>query len=80
MLALAALKLDAAIWQINSIHYEAPHLVFGYDDGKRAAQLAHLNNGNLRIVDQHSAYFTLENSASSDDELLAVCKSVLRTQ
>jgi transcription-repair coupling factor (superfamily II helicase) len=72
------LKLDAAHWQLNSIHQEERYLVFGFCDRSRVQQLAKTTGGALRIVDQRSAYLTLPTEVTRPDAILEVAKSVLR--
>jgi transcription-repair coupling factor (superfamily II helicase) len=78
MLSLAALKLDAAIWRINSIRMEGRYLVFGYTDRGRIEQLSRLKKGKLRVVDGESAYATLAKGAVDSERILRAVKSVLR--
>jgi transcription-repair coupling factor (superfamily II helicase) len=79
LLVLARLRLEAAAWEIDSIHLERPYLVFGYTDRRRADQLARSSKGRLRIVDQRSLYCTLADAAANPDEMIGVARSVLRS-
>ena len=78
MLALAASRIDAALWQIQSIHMEDHYLVFTYSDRDRIQQLSRLRGGRLRVVDEQSAYVDLPKGNVDPDELLDEVKSVLR--
>jgi transcription-repair coupling factor (superfamily II helicase) len=78
MLALAELKLDAAVWQIAGIHVEDFYLVFEYTQASRIKQLAKLTQGALRVVDGRSAYYTLAARNMPPDAIIAAAKSVLR--
>ena len=68
-----ALKIDAAVWQIRSIHIEDNYLVFGYADRSRAEQLVRQSKM-LRIVDEESIYLTLpaELSDPSKDDAMKI--------
>jgi transcription-repair coupling factor (superfamily II helicase) len=78
MLALTEVKIDAAVWQIISIHIENQYLVFKYAQRGRIEQLAKLNKGGLRVVDEQSAYLTIPRGSIDPDTILALAKSVLR--
>jgi hypothetical protein len=78
MLTLAELKIDAAVWLVSGIHVEDFYLVFDYANAGRIKQLAKLNRGALRVVDEHSAYFTLPARNMAPDAIIAAAKSVLR--
>jgi transcription-repair coupling factor (superfamily II helicase) len=78
MLALAALRIDAAVWQINSVHMEDHYLVFEYTDRARIEQLSRYSHARLRIVDQRSAYLPMPKGITDCDEILQQAKSVLR--
>lgn len=80
MLDLVSLKVDAAIWQIESIFLEGRFLVFRYTDRARITQLAKLTKGRLRVVDGQSAYFDTDQGASNPDQVYAAARSVLRTE
>ncbi len=78
LLALASLRIDAAIWQIDTIRMEEGYLVFDYQDSSRIKQLAKLRNGQLRVVDQRSAYWKLNERDQDPDAILEDAESVLR--
>jgi transcription-repair coupling factor (superfamily II helicase) len=74
---LAELKLDAAIWQIKSIHVEGENVVFRYTGRPRAEQLARRQPG-LRLVDETSLYLKAPQEVGDPAAILAAVKSVLR--
>ncbi len=75
---LAVVKLEAAVWQINSIFIDDKYLGFRYDNKLRIEQLAAAHRGRLRVVDDHSAYITLKSAENDPDRLLALVKSILQ--
>jgi hypothetical protein len=75
---LAALKIDAAVWQIREIHLEDDYVVFVYDDGGRMRQLVKLQSRPLRIADNSSAYLPVSRADMTPDALLELVQSVLR--
>ena len=80
MLSLVELKIEAAIWQIVSISLEdqdgSPYLVFQCADEGRIRQLSRLRRGQLRVVDDRSAYLPL--AAGMTEAVLDQAQSVLR--
>jgi transcription-repair coupling factor (superfamily II helicase) len=78
MLTLAELKIDAAVWQLASVHLENHYLVFDYLNRGRIGQLAKRHAGNLRVVDEQSAYYPLPERNMKPDAIIALAKSVLR--
>lgn len=78
LIALAELRLDAAVWQISAIYVEEDYLVLSYLDRRRVEQLARTGGGRLRIVDDRSAYLPVGKEVSSPDKILSLAKSVLR--
>ena len=78
MLRLAQLKTEAAFWQLDQIHLEAPYLVLRYTDRGRANQLVRGKPGELRIVDEQSIYTTLTPDVLADaDAIIETALSVL---
>jgi len=77
MLALAELKIDAAIWQIDEIRMEDGAVVLGYTNRARIEQLAEKCGRKLRIVDGRNVYLVFKNRAADPDRILAAVKSVL---
>lgn len=78
MLQLARIKLEAAIWQIESIFLEDTYLGFRFSNRQRFEMLANQKNGILRIVDDHTAYITLKSTKISPPKMLALVKSILQ--
>ena len=78
LLTLAGLRIEAAIWQIDTIRIEDDYLVFDYTDSARIRQLAKLRGSELRVVDQRSAYWRLDHREKQPDAILQVAESVLR--
>ena len=81
LLEIIELKMDAALWFVSSIYREDKFLVFQYRDRGRIEQLARQQKGQLRIVDDKSAYLPVPApllSSSDPDALFHLAKSVLR--
>ena len=78
LLSLAALKMEAAMWQITAIGVEDKFLVFSYSNRNRMEQLARANQGRLRVVDK-KAYLPIPPLATNPEKLLELVKSVLRS-
>ena len=78
MLSLAELRLLAHGWRIGSIHLEDGFAVLGYAQRSRIEQLARRSKGQLRIVDDRSAYLPLTKASLTDGTLLETLKSLLR--
>ncbi len=77
LLKLAAVKLEAAVWQITSIFMDEKYLGFRYENRPRIKQLSEQLKGRLRIVDDETAYITLKSNDFSPDKMLALVKSIL---
>ena len=77
LLRLTELKMDAAVWQVESIFVEEKFLVFHYRNRQRLDQLARQHKNKLRIVDAKSAYWPIAGDVNSGDYLLTVAKAVL---
>ena len=82
MLSLVELKIEAAIWQIESVRLDeqdgAPYIVYQYTDASRMRQLAKQSRGRLRVVDDSCAYLPLDVGSESPDLVLDQARSVLR--
>ncbi|MEZ6093330.1 MAG: hypothetical protein R3C03_03700 [Pirellulaceae bacterium] len=78
MLHLAEVKLEAAIWQIESVFVEEKYLGFRFRDLERFKTLAEKHKGIVRIVDDHKAYVTLKSAKVEPSKLLSLVKSILR--
>ena len=77
LIELQALRIEAAVWLIDSIRLEKPYLVYTYTDRRRAEQLVTSIGKKLRIVDDHSIYLTLSVPADDPDQVIAAAKSSL---
>ena len=75
---LAELKLEAAIWQIESIFIQDKYLGFKFGNLPRFETLAKQKNGILRIVDDQTAFVTLKSTNISPPKMLALVKSILQ--
>jgi transcription-repair coupling factor (superfamily II helicase) len=80
MLQLARLKLEAAIWQIESVFLEDTYLGFRFSNRQRFEMLANQKKGILRIVDDKTAYITLKSTKISPPKMLALVKSILQAK
>tara|TARA_Y100001960_G_scaffold184359_1_gene193086 strand:+ start:4036 stop:7242 length:3207 start_codon:yes stop_codon:yes gene_type:complete len=78
LLQLAEIRLEAAIWQIQSISQEGRFLRLQYLDRQRIEQLARNTNGALRIADHKSAYVTIPSEVKNDQSMVDFVKSVLQ--
>ncbi len=78
LLALAELKMDAALWQITDISLEGEFAVLRYANRQRIEQLAKLRAGQVRVVDERSAYVPIPKGLMTPGKLLDLVKSVLR--
>jgi len=79
VLAMADLRLHAAVWQITGVYVEDDFLVFGYASRPRVEQLARSFSGKLRIVDDKKAYLKLKPGLTKDPKaVLNAAKSVLQ--
>ena len=79
LLSLAALKMEAAVWQITAIGIEDAFLAFSYSNRHRIEQLARANHGRLRVVDR-KAYLPIPKLATTPEKLIELVKSVLRSK
>ena len=78
LLSLAAIRLDAHHWQIDSIHLEEQYMVFTYTSARLIQQLAAANRGKLRVVDARSAYLPLDQAVRDPKTIHAILKSLLQ--
>ncbi|MEM7314488.1 MAG: transcription-repair coupling factor, partial [Planctomycetota bacterium] len=81
LLALAELRIDAAVWQIEIIRLEeqdGDFVVLEYVDRGRIKQLAKMSEGRLRVVDDRCAYIPLSCDIKDAPAVLAATKSVLQ--
>ncbi len=74
LLAVTELRLEAAVWQLESIHFEKKdqvgYLVLRYTDSSRIRQLASRSPGPVRIVDERTAYYPLSREATAPEEII----------
>ncbi len=78
LLSLVELKIDAAVWQIHTIHCEGRDVVLSYASRDRIEHLARLNGRRLRVVDDEHAYLRLREANLPSEHIVAAAKSVLR--
>jgi transcription-repair coupling factor (superfamily II helicase) len=60
LLAVAELRIRAETWQIGRIHLEPEYAVFTYRSARRISDLARRQPGQIRVVDERTAYVPLE--------------------
>ncbi|MBL8815470.1 MAG: transcription-repair coupling factor [Planctomyces sp.] len=74
MIQLRELNLRAISWRIENIHLQDGYAILRYRNGKLIRMLAHLHDGDLKVVDAHDAYWPLDadenDGAAVLDELL----------
>ncbi|NIP84398.1 MAG: transcription-repair coupling factor, partial [Planctomycetales bacterium] len=78
MLALAGLRIDAAVWAVQAISKQRQSAVLTYADPARIGQLAATSGGRLRIVDDRSAYLPLPKGVEDPDQIIQQVKSLLQ--
>jgi transcription-repair coupling factor (superfamily II helicase) len=78
MIAREELRIDAALWQIAELYLENRFVVFRYTDRGRIEQLARRSRGQLRVIDDSSAYLTMPHKVRKPDEIMECVKSVLQ--
>ena len=74
---LIELRMDAALWFISAIFREDKFLVLQYRDRSRIEQLSRQHKGQLRIVDDKSAYLPLPSQNLTPDQMFALVKSIV---
>ena len=77
LVALADLKLEAAIWRIHTITLQDKYLAFKFHDHARFAQLAKQRKI-IRVIDNETAMVTLKDTAISPGKWIALVKSLLQ--
>ncbi len=60
LMAVAELKIDAAIWFVKALQVEDNFLVMTYSNRQRIEHLAKLHDRRLRIVDNQKAYWVTQ--------------------
>ena len=78
LLNLCELKLEAAVWQIQSIFIQTKYLGFRYENKGRIQQLAKMKKGIIRIVDDKTAFVTLKTARIEPDKMIRLVKSLLQ--
>ena len=77
LLSLSELKLEAAVWQINTISMQDKYLTFRFQDRGR---FSHLSKSRpiIRIIDDETAMVTLKETKIHPTKMLALVKSLLQ--
>jgi len=75
---VAELRILAHHWLIDTIHIENQYAVFSYTSAKRIRQLAGIRHGQLRVVDERSAYLPLDKGVTYSHAILGEIKSLLQ--
>jgi len=78
LLAVAEIRLEASVWQVERVFLEDKYLGFTFRDLNRFKQLASHRPGVVRIVDDRKAYVTLKSTAIDPARMLQLVKSILR--
>ncbi|MCI0702299.1 MAG: transcription-repair coupling factor [Planctomycetia bacterium] len=79
LLRTTEIRLLCVKWQIASVHRDNRDLIFTYRTPERAAQLASLSRGRLKVVDDKSIYLRLKPEDKDDPEgLYKLLVSVLK--
>jgi transcription-repair coupling factor (superfamily II helicase) len=77
LLRLTELRLLAARWQVESIHRNGPDLVLTYRDDKKIRKLVERSKGRLKVVDEKSAYWRLQEGEAETARLYKMLKAAL---
>jgi transcription-repair coupling factor (superfamily II helicase) len=78
LIELAAIRVAAHRWHINSIHVEDNYVVLRYASAGRIRELAAESQGRLRVVDGQSAYLPLDEKRPSPRLIFQSVKSLLQ--
>jgi transcription-repair coupling factor (superfamily II helicase) len=78
LLSLAELRIAAANWRIDEIQREETYAVLRYTDRPRIEELANRHRGQVRIVDERSAYVPLDRQIVQSERIIEPLKSLLR--
>lgn len=78
LLNLVELKLEAAVWQIISVHLDGQDLVFKSANPGRLGQLAKLQGRRMRVADAHTAHVRLKSLDLDGDQFISLARSILR--
>jgi transcription-repair coupling factor (superfamily II helicase) len=77
LLALAELKLEAAIWLVSAMYLQDKYFVFKFQDRQRFAQLSRIRPA-IRLIDDNTAMVTLKSTNFTPEKMLALAKSLLQ--
>jgi transcription-repair coupling factor (superfamily II helicase) len=80
LLDLASLRILAQYWQIDGVRLEEPYVVLHYRNPRRIKLLAELFPGQVRIVDEESAYLPIPFSSRDGRKLFDFVKEMLETE
>ncbi|MEN6404898.1 MAG: transcription-repair coupling factor [Thermoguttaceae bacterium] len=84
LLELTGIRLAAHRWGVDSVHLEdqqeSRFAVFTYTSRRRIEQLAEKTGGQLRVVDDRSAYLPLGQEVTSSSVILSEVKSLLQRE
>jgi transcription-repair coupling factor (superfamily II helicase) len=80
LLSLSELRVIAHAWGVTSIHLEPPYVALGYSSAERIRRLVAETGGELRVVDDRSAYVTLPQDVTEGRPLLEWLKSLLQSR
>jgi transcription-repair coupling factor (superfamily II helicase) len=75
---LAELRIAAAGWRIDAIQREDSYAVLRYTDRRMIEELAGRHRGQVRIVDERSAYIPLDRQTAQSERVLDPLKALLR--
>lgn len=78
LLRTTEIRLLCVGWQISGIHRDGRDLIFTYRNAKKAAELAALSRGRVKVVDEKSAYLRLKpEDGDSPEDMYRLLLSVL---
>jgi transcription-repair coupling factor (superfamily II helicase) len=72
------LRIRAERWQIGRIHVEDEYVVLTYRSARRIEALAKANRGQVRVVDDRTAYVPLEDKGLKAAVIAGVVKALLQ--
>lgn len=79
LLRMTEIRLLCVRWQVLSIHRDGADLVFTYQSGPRARQLAALSHGRLKVIDEKTAYLRLKPGEDDPEAMYGLLTEVLNT-
>jgi transcription-repair coupling factor (superfamily II helicase) len=80
LLDLASLRILCQYWQINGVRLEEPYIVLHYRNPRRVHQLSQRFPGEVRIVDDESAYLPIPFAARDGRSLFDFVARMLEEQ